>query len=242
MENYDYLPHELRKLGLKKQEADIYLLLLENGYASISKLASKTRLSRPTIYRILENLKKRELISKEKSGSKNYFFAGSPDNLLKILKVQKRKVEEQEREFLRIISILQGKYHLRTSKNEIKILKSPGRKKFFFEDLANTSEKNIRLIVHPSEKDFIHNLEKTYKVLRKKMGDHVSIKEIYTAKPLGEKLGFVERKMAASAERKKRSIVITDKVFLVEKNTLVCIEEPETIKYFKFLFNMLWKN
>jgi sugar-specific transcriptional regulator TrmB len=242
MSTYDYLPHELSKLGLKKQEADIYLVLLEDGYASISKLAEKTGLSRPTIYRILNNLQKKELISKEKTGSRNFFFADSPDNFLKILKIQKRKAEEQEREFLRIISILQGKYHLQSNKSQIKFLQNSKCKKIIFEDFSNTSSRNIRVIISSSGEAFLKNLEKTYKKIHKKMGDSVSIKEIYTFDPPGKNLPFIQRKITQCPASEEKIIIITDKVFLIKKDKCVYIEEEETIKYFDFLFNLIWKS
>ncbi len=59
MKSYNYLSSELCKLGISKKEADVYLVLLELGYCSVQKIAQKLELSRPTVYRVLKDLKKK---------------------------------------------------------------------------------------------------------------------------------------------------------------------------------------
>lgn len=243
MRGYNYLSYELKKLGLKKQEADIYLILMENGYSSISKLASKTSISRPTIYRNLESLLKKELITKEKKGHRNYFFAGSPDNLLNILKIQKRKAEEQEREFLRIISLLQGKYHLQSDQNQIKHFQKTNDKKILFEKIANDSCKKIQVILFSPEKKLQTYLQKSYQKIRERVGEEFTVEEIYPTKttPL-KKASFIKTKFLKETSPKQKNIIITEKkVFLFSKDKIIQIKEAETINYFKFLFDLLWR-
>jgi sugar-specific transcriptional regulator TrmB len=242
MKGYDYLPHELRKLGLKKQEADIYLILLENGYSSISKIASKTSLSRPTIYRNLKVLLEKELIIKEKKGCRNYFLAGSPDNLLNILKIQKRKAEEQEREFLRIISLLQGKYHLQSNQNQIKHFQKTKDKKFLFENIANESCQKVQTILLSPEKKLQLELQKAYKKIRERVGESFIVKEILPANATpSKKTSFIKTKLVTKIPREKKNLIITEKkVFLFSKNEIIQIEEAKTVKHFEALFDLLW--
>ena len=141
-EKFDTLPSELKKLGLNKKEADLYLFLLEKGSATVLEISKEIGISRPTIYRTLRNLQMRELVFSDKEKKKSFFSASSPDSLLRILKIQKRRVEEQEREFLRIISVLQSKYHLLSNKNEIKSY----QKKFLLDDFSNTLSKKIYIL------------------------------------------------------------------------------------------------
>ena len=49
MIDYNYLSGELCKLGLKKKEAEVYLLLLKLGYCSVQKITQKLELSRTKV-------------------------------------------------------------------------------------------------------------------------------------------------------------------------------------------------
>lgn len=63
---FDTIPSELRKLGLSKKEAALYLYLLEKGSATVLEISKKTKVSRPTIYRTLRELQMRELVFSDK--------------------------------------------------------------------------------------------------------------------------------------------------------------------------------
>ena len=97
MQNHPITPIELelRKIGLSEKEARIYLVLLELGNIPIQEIAQKVNLSRPTVYRILDDLQEKGLITKEKKKQVRYVAANSPDELLGILRASKRKIEEQ---------------------------------------------------------------------------------------------------------------------------------------------------
>ena len=108
---------ELRKLGLKEKEVSVYLAALELGFSSVQNIAKKAGLSRPTVYEIIKELIAKGLMKEVKrqgsvQGERTFFAAESPDNLLGLLRVQKREIEEKEREFIRIISALRSKYYL----------------------------------------------------------------------------------------------------------------------------------
>ena len=108
---------ELRKLGLKEKEVGVYLAALELGFSSVQNIAKKADLSRPTVYEIIKELIAKGLMKEIKrqgttQGERTFFAAESPDNLLGLLRVQKREIEEKEREFVRIISSLRSKYYL----------------------------------------------------------------------------------------------------------------------------------
>ncbi len=239
MQKYDYLPLELRKLGLNKNEADVYLILLESGYISIGKIGKQAGLSRPTVYRILESLEKKELINKVQKGKKSQYIAGSPDNFLKILKVQKRKVEEQEREFLRIISVLQGKYHLLSNKNEIKMYSGKQSHKILLEDLSNSSTKKIKVLLSAKNTLPTKELTDVYKKIKTRMGE-IEVHEIHAKLLKSKELDFVTRKF--SKDKNSLSIIIADKTYLFEKEDGYVIEQAIAIKSYQKLFHLLWEN
>lgn len=111
----DILSLELRKLGLKEKEARVYLAGLELGANSVQNIAKKAGITRPTTYEILKNLQAKGLSSQTKEGGKRYFVAQSPEKILDLLRLQKRELEEKEREFIRIIARLESRYAFKES-------------------------------------------------------------------------------------------------------------------------------
>lgn len=96
----DILPLELRKLGLKEKEVNAYLVGLELGPASVQVIARTSGITRPTMYEILKTLEGKGLFRKVQEGKRRLFVAHSPEKILGLLRLQKREIEEKEREFV----------------------------------------------------------------------------------------------------------------------------------------------
>ena len=169
---------ELRKLGLKEKEVSVYLAALELGFTSVQNITKQAGLSRPTVYEIIKELIKKGLLREIKRqgavrGERTYFAAESPDNLLGLLRVQKREVKEKEREFIRIISALRAKYNL-TGQSEIRTFEGE-EIKVLLEDLAQSQTAEIYFI-GPSAAAF-----KTWRTklpaIKKRLGE-LKLKEI----------------------------------------------------------------
>jgi len=77
---------KLQLLGLNQKEAKIYLANLELGEATIQEIASQARLKRPSLYHIIKDLIKRELIYSVVREKKRKFVAADPSELEKIIK------------------------------------------------------------------------------------------------------------------------------------------------------------
>jgi len=112
---------ELRKLGLTEKEVRVYLAGLDLGPSSMKQIAEIAKIARPTTYEILKNLEGKGLFFATKQKKKRYFSAQSPERILGILRVQKREIEEKEREFIRIIAALESKYS--KEKEGVKVFK-----------------------------------------------------------------------------------------------------------------------
>jgi sugar-specific transcriptional regulator TrmB len=221
MKNYNHLASELCKLGLNKKEGEVYLVLLEIGYCSVQKIAERVELSRPTVYRVLKSLEKKQLINTTQRGKRNYFIAGSPDAFLNILKIKKRQAEEQEREFLRIINTLQNQYSFNSKENIIEIYEK-NQKALVLEKLSNSQFLEIKLISNKSDTE----IKKVFRGLKKKFGTNLKIKEI-----------SVKNKLINS--KKIENIVIFDKIFIFEKNKINIIKNQSTIDSFNLMFDSL---
>ena len=166
---------ELKKLGLKEKEVKVYLAGLELGPSSIMKISEKVKIPRPTVYEIVKKLEEKGLFVETKRGKKRLFVAQSPSQILRFLRIKKREIEEREREFIRIISILETKY----SKNRegIQIFRGKEGKKAISEIISFTTTPEI-LIVNPQLNPISQReRKKIYQLIKKRLGQ-IKVKKI----------------------------------------------------------------
>lgn len=165
----DVLPLELRKLGLKEKEARVYLAGLELGPESLQNIARKSEITRPTAYGIVRALQEKGLFKETKQGKKRLFIANSPEKILHILRLQKRELEEKEREFIRIIAALESRYALK-EKEAIQTFKGKEGMEVLEEQLLFTSSKE--LLVFSSEWSSVEKKKRKaiYEKIRKRLG------------------------------------------------------------------------
>jgi len=166
---------ELRKLGLTEKEVRVYLASLELGPSSVLNIAQKTGLARPTTYEIVKSLENKGLFAETKQKKKRYFVAQSPERILGLLRVQKREIEEKEREFIRIIAALESKYS--KEKEGIKVYKGKEGLKTLEEILSFSPTPEI-LIVNPKTLPIkLAKLKTIYQKIKKRLGK-IEVKEI----------------------------------------------------------------
>jgi sugar-specific transcriptional regulator TrmB len=159
---------ELKKLGLKEKEVKVYLAGLEVGPNSIKNIAEKVKIPRPTVYEIVKKLEEKGLFVETKKGKKRVFIAQSPSQILRFLRIKKREIEEKEREFTRIVSILEAKYS--REKEGIRIFQGKKGKKAIIEILSLSPTPEI-LIVNPEINPISQReRKKIYQLIKKRLG------------------------------------------------------------------------
>jgi sugar-specific transcriptional regulator TrmB len=159
---------ELKKLGLKEKEVKVYLAGLELGPNSIKNIAEKVKIPRPTVYEIVKKLEEKGLFVETKKGKKRLFVAQSPSQILRFLRIKKREIEEKEREFTRIVSILEAKYS--REKEGIRIFQGKEGKKAIIEILSLSPTPEI-LIVNPELNPISpRERKKIYQSIKKRLG------------------------------------------------------------------------
>lgn len=238
------LPFELQKLGLKRKEAGVYLAILSLKYSPAQKIAKEARISRPTVYEVLENLKKMGLISEQKEKGKRYFFAESPDKLLGSIKTQKKELEEKERELLRIIAELRNKYQ---SQDNQKIQNYRGKNAIdlLLEELETTNSHNLYVLITDEKLLPWRERKKIYQRIRKRLGN-LQIKEIDNSQQqsstlkLKTEMPYLKTIQTKTKKPNFRGVaIISDKVLLIKPDqTATLISCPETLKAFKSLFEI----
>lgn len=76
----------LAELGLTKNQAKIYLAVLQTGISTVRTIAKKTGFQRPNIYDILEELKEKGLITYIQQGKSSHYKAVDPEQFMHILR------------------------------------------------------------------------------------------------------------------------------------------------------------
>lgn len=211
---------------------------MELGPNSVQDIAKFAKITRPTTYEIIKNLEQKGLFEEIKKGKKRYFLAQSPDKILGILRIQKREIEEREREFIRIIAALEAKYS--KEKGEIKIYKGEDGLKVLEETLSFTPLSKIFVLSSKTNLKEIREREDIYKKIKKRLGK-IEVKEIYP-KTLKTKLPFIKRKFSPILNL-KGSLILCDKaIFIPEKEKQgLLIENPLVVNLLKSLFLALWR-
>jgi len=185
MEN-EQLELELKKLGLTQKEIKIYLTGLELGLNSVQNIAKQAGLSRPTAYEIIKKLENKKLFLETKQKRKRLFGAQSPENILGILRTQKREIEEREREFIRIIAALEAKY----SKEEgVKVFKGKESLKSLEEIISFSSTQEIIIINKKNVPISQKSLKRICQEIKKRLG-RIELKEISANKLNGSLIIF----------------------------------------------------
>lgn len=231
---------ELKKLDLNEREIMIYLICLELKQVSVQNIARKTGLSRPTVYRILESLHAKGLIIKIKQNKNSLIVAQSPDEILGILRIKKREIEEQEREFLRIISLLKNKYYF-DGRNEIRTFSGKEGLHFLLENFSTTHSRKINVIFFGSNSPESFKIGNAYKTILRRLGK-IEIKELYEKSFDPPKDDFVERKkLPMPLEDLSGIIIISDKFIHIKKDGGLMIENEEMVDMMRLFFGIIWK-
>lgn len=99
----DYLsPPLLKSLNLTDDQAAVYVAALELGQATMLTLAKKSRVNRTKIYRFIDELKSRQLITETRKRKRNLYSAVHPEQLVEITKETTRELENALPELLAI--------------------------------------------------------------------------------------------------------------------------------------------
>lgn len=99
----------LGKIGLTKQESRVYLGLLELQEAKTGKLCKHTKIASSNIYKILDFLMKKGLVSYRIQNNIKIFMPSSPEVLNDLFLEKQNKLDEERKEVNDLISSLKVK-------------------------------------------------------------------------------------------------------------------------------------
>lgn len=80
------LSKSLENIGFTKNEAGVYVALLELGRGTVAKIAERAGINRTTGYNLLSTLVQRGMVSSSGKGARQEYVAESPDRLVAYMK------------------------------------------------------------------------------------------------------------------------------------------------------------
>ncbi|MFZ6014972.1 MAG: TrmB family transcriptional regulator [Patescibacteria group bacterium] len=137
----------LQKLGLSKEESEVYLALVESGPANVSEIARRTRMHRPTIYQFLPGLVERGLVTAVPKGKQKWYAAEPPEKLIVLLESAKSELEA-------ILPDLQREYSLNLKKPVVKSLDGMKGIRFVYDDLLRTLKRGDVFYRYSAQHEF----------------------------------------------------------------------------------------
>jgi len=240
---------ELIKLGLNESEAKVYLKLLEIGSCKAGRLDKELKYNRTTIYKALDNLIKKGLVSFVIKENRKYFEAANPGNLKENLKIEEEKLKEKKETVEKLIPELEQLFKSTKPEQEANIYKGIKGLKTVFNDILQTlkeGEEYLAFGVPEHAQIFWGYFEEFNKVFKKKklrgriIFDERAINLIKSCKKYGYGVKTLPKEYVTPAEVN----IFKDKTAIVlwGKNPIVfLIKSSEIAKSFKSYFNLLWK-
>jgi len=104
--NKQLITEQLENLGLEKTEASLYLFLLEKGSKTYLELARDSKINRSKVYRHIEKLKNKGLVTRTDDSSGKKLKATSPKNLELLIQKKEEALLTQKKTMPELLSVL----------------------------------------------------------------------------------------------------------------------------------------
>ncbi len=245
---------DLESIGLSQDESNIYSLLLKRGGMFASSIARISGVSRVMVYRTLDQLISKKLVSKtEKKGEIARFFPEHPFGLGKLVDEEKRAIERKEKALEGIIGSLSADFVRLTGEPGVRVLVGVSGYKESLQDIEKT-EGEICLIRTARDQDSPEILASIHEhiVRRVKKGIHTRIiapfLDSYTKEVIvrdNERL--VERRFIPKDQLQTTAqlTIYDDKVATVsyqaENPIITIIQDKDISRTFLSMFNYMWQ-
>ncbi len=226
---------KLLEAGLTRNEAKVYLELLERGESSANQIAKNLSMDRTLIYTLLNHLIEKGQVRYLIKESKKKFSCSNPRNLLNPIRAKELLVSELIRDLKKIeakkqeeieINVYEGKEGLRNFINFV--LKE---KEFFA--FGSTGRAFYQLYEMPA---IVKAIEKS-KIKVKIIGDEkLRGSEVFGFKKFEYKYFNTESEATTSIFRDYTSIHV-----IKNKPTIIMIKNKDIADTYKNYFKVLWK-
>ena len=237
---------ELKLLGLSDNEIKAYLSLLELSQSLASKIASKSKIPRASIYDILERLQQEGLVSYITKDFKRYFSASEPKTIIENLDYTKKRIKDilPNLEALKKNNQPMSKTEIFEGKNGLQMIMNLmlEEKNLFVLGASRKSSEILPFFVDKWHKERIKRKIKTKIIYNDIEGIHSSVNK--SIKILGSKKIWDYRFLHTDYLSPVMTIVFGNKVALVNwiKNpSVILIENRDIAETYKQYILRLWE-
>lgn len=241
--------------GLTKEQARIYLFLLENGLTPAKGIASKTGIGRALTYKILEQLIDLELAEKrEDIGKVTLFFPTHPKRIKELVVARKERAVEASEAFEHSFGLLASSFNLLSGKPNIQFFEGVEGLQRVYDDILETNQ-HIRVIsspIHHGKQEALHLIREqiikqaVQKIQTKAITPHAE-GQTETTTPVSEDKKYLITRKIVPAEKLNipaQVIVYGDKVAITnfrEDVITVVIESKYIAETFRLMFEYMWE-
>ena len=238
---------DIEKLGFTKNEATIYLALLELGSVSIGAIVKRSGIHKAIIYDNLEKLAKRGLVHYVIKANKKHFEAQSPETLIRFLNEEQKLLKQKRKLAERLLPDLVALKAFVNEKIEASIYKDEGGIKSVLEDVLKQGKPILVFGAEGRFKTLLGSYWNNWNSRREQA--KINVRIIYNA-TLRKKRENLEMKsiavrfIAEEFESPATTFIYGDKVSIILWSKLpfaFLVQSTEIAKSYRSIFHLLWK-
>jgi len=230
--------------GLNEKEAEVYTAAMELGEATGFQIYKKTKIKKPTVYYVLDELQKRGLVSLTKKGKKKFYVAESPVKI-------KEDLENKLKTFKDLLPQLLSAYNTGAVKPKLRYYEGKDGLKEVYDDtlkyqgeiLSFASENIVAVLGEDFTKDYVKKRVKKNILIKAIVPNLENLRADYLAHD-PEQL-----RQSKLIDPKKYNFpieinVYANKVALLSfrDELAIIIESDEINKMMGMLFNFFWSS
>jgi sugar-specific transcriptional regulator TrmB len=239
---------------LPKEEAAVYLYLLNKAPRKASEAAKDLMIARPIVYKLLERLIEKDLVVKHKKhGDVAVYNPQHPANLKAYVDTKVREVESHQAVFDASLPSLISEFHTRFGGIPgFRVIMGVEGVHELYEDILN-ERKDIMLIRSPQDHSTSELRALVLQQIERQVAQGIHTRAIVPLRPViewdilgADKKNLVERRIVPEGELAipAQIIIYANKVGITAYgNTLMTtiIENTAIRNTFEILFNYIWK-
>ncbi|MCK4589834.1 MAG: hypothetical protein KAT77_05290 [Nanoarchaeota archaeon] len=230
----------LIKAGLVRNEAKVYLALLQLGSASVTEISQGSGVERTLVYGVLRKLMEKGLVSSVVKINKKYFEPANPQKILDLIKEREKQIEGALPELKRMYKSIEKKQEVHHYKGK------EGTKTILEELLKENKEWLIFGTTGKTAELLSFYLPQFH---RKRIERKTMFKAIYSEESIKraeeiKKMKFTEVKILPKEYMTPTHVsIVGNKVGIIlwsEEPLGILIENKEIAESFKNYFKLLW--
>ena len=234
----------LREMGLSDKTVKVYVTLLVLGEGSVQEIAAHAKLKRPTVYLLLEELKKRKLVFEEKVSKRTKFIPEKPAAILTKLQTLAHTVAVHLDEFEKLC-------HSVSKRPRLVFFNGAEGFKKVWEVLFESGVKEFLIITDPQEMlGFVRQGYITGKIIKEKMKRGITSRQLIAFSEYAKQIvakdkqeGRVSKVLPHTYHIPFTTLIFGDSVAFISpagENMLLVFESPAFSKTQRSLFEALW--